>query len=325
MNPNTYKNKKQIALLALFLLIFTSVKAENNNISSPSTWAWEIKSKVRTIYLVGELHFFAIPPEKSINHKLGADIYSRVDQVWTEVQQISPKYVPESEKLSAQVSLETWDKVKAGFAKATSSMPFLSQIDKEIILSKYINELNDSDPVTAYANLTNFVSYIKLNKKLTIPHVGFMTALKLYEKNSIKKKILPIESDDALRTSWWENCNSKEKADILIKVAILKQDNEYIFENDIGDKIQDEFLNHFGNEEKILNLHLNFTEGPIFIECAIKPRNLVWLPHFKRVLTTEGLPVAFIVGLGHVGGKDGLLSLLKKEGYTNIKRIYTID
>jgi uncharacterized protein YbaP (TraB family) len=57
------------------------------------------------------------------------------------------------------------------------------------------------------------------------------------------------------------------------------------------------------------------TQWPTVYELTILNRNAAWIPVIENYLTT--VPVEFIiVGMGHLYGPDGLLSQLRKKGYT---------
>jgi uncharacterized protein YbaP (TraB family) len=56
------------------------------------------------------------------------------------------------------------------------------------------------------------------------------------------------------------------------------------------------------------------TEWPTVYEITLLNRNLAWMPVIENYLTTK--PVEFIiVGMGHLYGSDGLLTLLRNRGY----------
>jgi uncharacterized protein YbaP (TraB family) len=73
--------------------------------------------------------------------------------------------------------------------------------------------------------------------------------------------------------------------------------------------------------DKLLNIvkdgnirHLN-----IIFDCIVTPRNYMWIPRmienskkYKKVL--------YVVGAAHLPGPEGLIELLKKEGFTVTKK-----
>jgi hypothetical protein len=49
-------------------------------------------------------------------------------------------------------------------------------------------------------------------------------------------------------------------------------------------------------------------------DILLANRNAAWVPIMEKAM--QGKPTFFAVGAGHLGGAKGVLSLLKKKGYT---------
>lgn len=277
------------------------------------------------MYILGELHFFIEPVSNHIDHKLGFDIYEMSSSVWTEVQQTKPIVVPESRKLSVQLTVENWNNIVKIFKDIINSNGRKTDSQKEILLEKFLSDLNGNDPVTAYANLGT-LSFLEMQKKRPLPnvHKGLISVLTEIEKNSEIKKIIPIESTTSVGDAWWNNCN-KDQANILITEGLKKLDPSYSYENEITFEVQNIFLKRNSELNDIVEAYKKIEEGGTLFECAIISRNKEWLPTLKKILSTSGEPVSLIVGIGHLAGNDGLLAMLKAEGYTDIKRVYEIS
>jgi uncharacterized protein YbaP (TraB family) len=54
-------------------------------------------------------------------------------------------------------------------------------------------------------------------------------------------------------------------------------------------------------------------ENDNFESAFLIKRNKNWIPKMKLIMNEH--PVFFAVGAGHLGGKTGVLSLLRKEGF----------
>lgn len=54
---------------------------------------------------------------------------------------------------------------------------------------------------------------------------------------------------------------------------------------------------------------------PELYETLIVQRNGNWMPQMTRMLESDRVPM-FVVGLGHVSGPDGLVGMLREEGYS---------
>jgi uncharacterized protein YbaP (TraB family) len=49
-------------------------------------------------------------------------------------------------------------------------------------------------------------------------------------------------------------------------------------------------------------------------DLLLVTRNKNWIPVMGEMMKTQ--PVFFAVGAGHLGGKNGVIALLRQEGYT---------
>lgn len=75
-----------------------------------------------------------------------------------------------------------------------------------------------------------------------------------------------------------------------------------------------------GDEELLLaSMKADKTLTPENLKMLLTERNKAWIPEFSRIIKNNGTEF-FAFGAGHLGGSDGILALLKNEGYT-IKRL----
>jgi uncharacterized protein YbaP (TraB family) len=318
--------KKIFILICLFFLIGFA-KAENNLIKQ-SVWAWEVNSKFRKIYILGELHQFTIKKDLAIviSHDLGGMIYDLSAETWIESQQTLQTNVPISQKLSSQLKSETWEKVKKGFKRATDSMSHWELHERNNLLKQYINNLDQQDPFNAYTNLFRFADAGKNSQRIDRNIIqGLNTTLSNHEKSSGNLKLKIIENTQSIADTWWQNCNDKNKAEILITEALKWQNRDYNFDNDSDVLTQLIFLKDENNIDIFNSDFVNTTSSDkIISECILIPRTKNWMPKILDSLSTEGPPIAYLIGIGHIGGKEGILSLLQEKGYSDMKRIYSI-
>lgn len=319
---------KIILLLILLFLIINTAKAENNLIKQ-SVWAWEVNSKVRKIYILGELHQFSIENDSTIqiSHDLGGKIYDISDQTWIETRQTLPVKSVTAQKLSNQLTPETWEKVKNGFKQATDSMIHWELHERDSLLKQYVDNLDQQDPFNAFANLSRFANAGKNNRRINIKTIqGLNNTLSIHEKTSRNFKLKQIENTQSIANAWWQNCNDKNKAEVLITEALKWQNKDYNFSNDSDVITQFIFLKDENNADIFNSDFVNTTSSDkIISECVLTPRTKNWMPRIIEALYTEGPPITYLVGISHVGGEQGILALLKKEGFTSIKRIHTIE
>lgn len=76
--------------------------------------------------------------------------------------------------------------------------------------------------------------------------------------------------------------------------------------------LQENYLEQ--NVEKIHDLLLKENTDPIFNVRFIDERNVSWVKKMIPMISSQS--ILFAVGAGHLGGENGVLNLLRKEGYT---------
>lgn len=76
--------------------------------------------------------------------------------------------------------------------------------------------------------------------------------------------------------------------------------------------LQENYLEQ--NVEKIHDLLLKENTDPIFNVRFIDERNVSWVKKMIPMIYSQS--ILFAVGAGHLGGENGVLNLLRKEGYT---------
>jgi uncharacterized protein YbaP (TraB family) len=315
-------------LLVLLIKITTTfeVKAENKERITPSTWAWKISSETRTVYLLGEHHNFNLNTNILISHKLGFDIYKASSKIWIEPLQKVPDKIDETRYLKNQLTYEVLQSTTNHINKVIEKFENLTESEKKYVRSQYLSDFLKNDPITAYIMLSNLAQVqVNANNLDLLNSPGFTLVLMGYENAKESKKINLIEANNAVSETWWNNCGNKNKANDLIKIALNKFSNNYLFENDLTLETQHQFIDGNNNVNKFIEILLTHPEGKILQDCMLIERNKSWMPLFKESLSTKGAPITFLVGAWHIGGNHGLLELLKKEGYTNITRIYTIE
>lgn len=315
-------------IILVFVLFSASIFAKQKSVFFPSVWAWEIKNNNRTIYILGELHGFVFESKNDIHlsHDLGRKIYEISDAVWIEQQQKLVDKTIDEFKLSNQIEATTWEQVKTGFRRATDSMMQLNEKQRIDLLDFYIKNIDSQDPATASVSLTNFANAkITSNKPIFKYYMGFSNTLKQEEKNYPKQKLAFLENSQSIATSWWSNCNDKNKAEILIQDALKMQMKDYNFENKITNALQESFIKN-ENDANVFSDNLVDESNiyKIIMQCINVPRTKNWMPKIIEALSTEGPPITYLVGISHVGGEQGILALLQKEGFNSIKRIYEL-
>lgn len=319
---------RTLHLYAILITAICSTLIHAESDTRPSVWAWEVNSQNRKIYLLGEIHYFVFHENSvpKISYNLGEKILDKSSEIWIEEQQSLPKSDNGQRNLSYQVSSTTWNLIKTGFRNAINSMRNLETQERDELYKTYITRLDWQDPLAASQSLTIFAN---ANITRSKPNYVYIPGLKYFilEKNNnlFNQKIKKLETTQAGYEAWWNNCNSKEKAETIINNALAKQDKKYDFSINQNLIYQSIFFKTDENINSFVNATMSNEIEKIYMDCVGIPRSKLWMPSIVEKLSTTGAPITFLVGIGHIGGENGLLSLLKKHGFTDIKRIYSVD
>jgi uncharacterized protein YbaP (TraB family) len=103
----------------------------------------------------------------------------------------------------------------------------------------------------------------------------------------------------------------KDQADMLIDAIVAEKDTTTNIETQMADMIQlykDQDLQAL---QQLLKTESSGMEQ--FEEILLNQRNRNWIPIMKTQIAEK--PTFFAVGAGHLGGPEGILTLLRQEGY----------
>lgn len=311
-----------ILMLAIYVL---PTYAYSDEKVFPAVWAWEISGKDRTIYLLGEVHGFTGVKGDKVNYDLANTIYDLSDTVWVEASVVKSNDKPVEKKLSARLKPETWMRVKKSLENSVNDVfNKKTSIEKNDFYQALVEEHDKQSAGQSYIGLLQLASVrqLLLNRKENI-FSGFGSYKRKQEINSKVKKIREIENGTISDDQWRKLCDTDENAETIISGALnyFESDSSTAFEktNDLKNIFSDPNSTVDDLEKTAIGPEWNLVK-----KCNLIPRNREWLPIMLNALKSSGLPVAFNVGISHVVGEEGLLELLRKEGYKNIKRIYTI-
>lgn len=311
--------------IVITLLIISSITCGNTfavdyGPQFESVWAWKITTQKRTVYLLGELHNFG-GESLNLSHKLGGEIYNISKEIWTENSQInSGNY-----QITDFLKPETISQVRSSLKKTINQTSNKSEQEKIELLAKVMEDFDKSDPITAH-NTLMMISSLKIFKKNPTykSYAGFINTMRKQLDNS-QSKLKDIESATAVEDTWLQNCQQKNKAEEMIQLGLEKLNLEADSLSTFFNETIEAFAKKNNELSQITDFFSKSKDAVLMNECSIVPRNKNWLPKILNSLSTQGPPVAFVVGIAHIGGTSGLISLLKKEGYPNIERVRTTD
>lgn len=96
----------------------------------------------------------------------------------------------------------------------------------------------------------------------------------------------------------------------------IKDLREMLNEEDKVKKIYAELISLYKDEnlDGLHNFFMDYYDNPKQVEILLNKRNRSWVPKFES-LSKDNVSF-FAVGAGHLSGTEGIINLLRKEGYT---------
>ncbi|MDR2127407.1 MAG: TraB/GumN family protein [Prevotellaceae bacterium] len=276
--------KKIIAMITLGLI--------SSGYAVSQTSVWKISKGDREIYIGGSVHLlrpndFPLPKEfdvafaKASTLVLEADV--KDEQILTKV--LSESMLPEGQTLK---SILTEKQYQAIYDAAENTELSFSMIEK-------------MKPGMAIMTLTS-TQLSKIN--LSVGGVDIY----YYDKASSKNK--NVEFLESIDFQIDLICNLPFNVDEFIAYSLndlKKMEYETEFEKMIDDWRQGKAI----AEDEIKEMRHLY---PSVYKAMFSDRNYKWLPKIKKYIESDDTEF-IIVGSAHLWGDDGLLNLLKKEGY----------
>lgn len=294
--------KRQFLYVFIFItIIFTPVDTvharEDRTLRSGNHFLWTIESENNTAYLLGSIHMlkrnaYPLPYgfESAYHDSRKVVFETDLDGVHDPEYQnrvMKMGIYPPGKKLSSHISQQTYDLLKS---KATAIGMPLSQFEqfKPWLVAQTI----------ASAKIMS----LGFDPNLGIDRYFFNRAKK------DKKEMIFLESNE-YQLNLFAGL-SKGKQERLLK-QILK-DLEVVEENfslmiDSWEKGDVNRLEAF--------LKISFEEYPDLYKRLLTDRNKRWVTTIRKLLKQDGV-ILIIVGAGHLVGKDSVVDLLTKKGYT---------
>ena len=279
--------KNSIITSFLILVAFVSL--------GQSSILWEVSGNGLTTpsYLLGTLKFigakeFIFP--KEFKEKMDqCKIFAIEDQVDHKSQMEINKalHFPKGKSLATELSPEDYAQVVAFMEKEfhMSKAHFEKDLGKLIPLALSINMTRMS--------LGEKVKYYDIELLLTAKK----EKLRTFSLESIKREAEAIQSFPM-----------EEQKQALMET--IKN-----FEQQKAEYLELEAAFDANDLDKIFSLTLHPTEDhPVFVEAFYTKRNLEWMPKIEKMMHDK--PAFITVGVTHLEGEQGLLALLRGNGYT---------
>jgi len=276
--------KKHLLALLLFLG-FGIVQAQQN-----SSLLWEISGKdlAKPSYFFGTIH--AIPNDKFFLPEVVKQKFSSVDKVVLEINLSDSNIMLETQTLMVMkdstindlLSKTDLDKVTRFFADSLGlQLSMVSKVKPMLLVAFIIQKFLGTDPVS-YEQ-----SFLNMTKTEGKEMIGLETVKE--QIDCIDK--IPLKEQAAMMVEGIDDFNKGKKEYLQLLDAYLNQDIENIYKNMMDDP-----------------------EFKYFADVLIYNRNQKWVSRIEKLIKEHSCFIA--VGCGHLGGEKGILTLMKKEGYT---------
>lgn len=282
------------SLCTVALIIPRSSQAQKTPVSS---LLWKISGKglQQPSYIFGTFHImcksdFTISPALEAKIKTAKQFYGELDMDDPGMQMnLMTKMRLQETSLAKLLGDEDYKAVSDSF-KSITGMPL-----------QLFNQFSPFMPMSLLA-----ISSIKCADRVQ-PETEFVTIAK---NNQLP--ILGLETiDDQLKAI---NAQPLDSQVLALKQTVLKYDS---VQQMMVKMIQ---VYKQNNAEKIYRFIMDNGGTNDFETAMLVVRNKKWIPVIKKAVMDK--PSFFAVGAGHLGGKQGVIALLKKEGYTLTPVLY---
>lgn len=284
--------------LQIILACACTVNAKSDKKADRKNCLYAVTGPKNTVYLQGSIHF--LNPE---NYPLSTQIEDTFKKCETIVFEVD---IGEINSPASQTLI-----MNKGILSGGKTLEDVLSTNTYTLLQSKLEEWGMGAGMAIFQSFKPWFLNITL-VALKLQNLGYSLehGLDLYFYNKAKaenKKTLGLETI-GFQIGLLDEFSSEEQ-DAQIAAGLKELAN-------IEKKIQ-ELVNGWqnGDSKKIEKiLHEDLREFPEVYKSVLTDRNLDWLPKIKTYLQGER-NVMVIVGAGHLVGKNGLLELLRKEGY----------
>lgn len=303
------KNKIIILFFLTFLSINT-IKAQEKANWINSVF-WEISGKnIKSSYVFGTHHLYS--PEFIQKNPVIMERLHKVDIVVGEMALDSNQFKQMGKMMNAMT-------LKDKTLKDFLSEKEFQDTDKLMkdLMGIPLAFFTKMKPIVIYQYIT-IGKYLKSENKEPSSMLGkmpeSMDILFQEEGRKSKKEILGLESIEQQMAVLYDGYSLERQVEMLKEIVYdtKKQNKEEKNEVDEVQKLTNMYKSQDINEMEQITQKESTKEE---YDNLLKNRNINWIPQITTIIKNK--KTAFIaVGAAHLGGKFGVLNLLKKEGYT---------
>lgn len=281
-----------IKWICFFLLQFNLIWSQSNTLTLEPSLLWEISGNglKNKSYLFGTIHMipskdFYFSPKLDEAFGKSSKVVFEIDlkkmEDLTSILPVMMKSFMPDQKISDLVTDEEYQLIEKFFEDKGLPMVLLERV-KPMFLYALLSGDMFSD-VTSYE-------------------------LQLWEKAQTQNKKTDGLETAEFQMSIFDSIPYPVQAKLLVQSI---RDNQQV------SKEYERMIELYKNEEiqKLYDLIIIETKDyETFNEIMVFQRNKNWIPKIEKMIAEES--VFFAVGAGHLAGKDGVIQLLKNQGYT---------
>ena len=286
-------NKRLHLLLALLLVLTQLMPALANGGKEENALLWKITGKglKKPSYLYGTIH--AVCPDKMVISEALQKALGQTEQLSLELDMDDPEMMPQfmmlstlpqGQSLKAMFTQEEYEAVGALF-KSTygADLQFVDNLKPFVLYSMLIPVLTECTPESYEQKLMNLA-------------------------HSQQKEVLGIESVQEQMAVVNELPN-KFYVDMVTRTAtnLAKSRAEY------SEMVDLYLAQDLKGLEELMQRDYPKEDYKKFNEAFLVKRNRNWIPVMERMAKDK--PTFFAVGAAHLGGEEGVVALLRKQGY----------
>ncbi|PTX15266.1 hypothetical protein C8N40_108158 [Pontibacter mucosus] len=286
-------NRRLHLLLALLLVLTQLMPALANGGKEENALLWKITGKglKKPSYLYGTIH--AVCPDKMVISETLQKALGQTEQLSLELDMDDPDMMsqfmmlstlPEGQSLKAMFTKEEYEAVGALF-KSTygADLQFVDNLKPFVLYSMLIPVLTECTPESYEQKLMNLA-------------------------HSQQKEVLGIESVQE-QMAVVDELPNKFYVDMVTRTAtnLAKSRAEY------SEMVDLYFAQDLKGLQELMQRDYPEEDYRKFNEAFLVKRNRNWIPVMERMAKAK--PTFFAVGAAHLSGEEGVVALLRKQGY----------
>lgn len=291
-----------------------------------SVWLWQVDTPNRLLYIAGERHDHALSSQEAISHELATTAYELSSRVLTE--SINNKWSGK-DQLKSRLTPSTWVALDSAIRKSVASKlatkKDLATEQRNASIDDVVEVINRMQDGMLFLTLPGMLQPTPEKESQQRVENGYLKKITIEKYENKTGKQSALETSDAPNSLWLKNCGQPSDTESLIREILIEtgpnaQKTEHRIQEDVN-----EFRSINATTESMTQQVINSVYWKTLNKCTVHPRNLEWIKKIKNELSNDKQPLMIVVGIAHVVGDTGLLSLLCKEGYCHSKRVLLRD